>query len=620
MNTRDHDQAALEVLAATRLSRRGLLRALTAAGLVGPALAACGSDEGKTTGSGSNIQQPAAPTTAPNVSGTGASASAQAGGQQQTIGKLVVRAEPYPKYEGTPKESETVKIIRGEDISDNFNPAALNTYSPYTFVYDPLVWIDEYSLDPKPWLASSWEVSSDGKTYTMKLRSDVKWHDGTPLTAEDVAFSMIVYRDDPDSSVARFFPLMKKDPVVVDKNTIKFELSDTSGDWILNACNQFIMQKKQFEDFWNSAKGEGGKKTLTGYAYDSKMLIGTGPWKQTKYEPGAAPPNLQYERNDSYFVKKPNFKKMIFQHVDKPQARTTAWLNGDTDLLWPVTAADVDQVKNNDGWLYNAYAVAFMNAWINFNNPAAVNKDFLKDKKVRQALSTAIDRKGYAQSVFKGFVNETSIGSIAFPWAYNTKLKNPDYDVKKAEQLLAEAGYKKDSSGKLAGADGKPIKLVAVVAVANGYPVDKIAVSVQEDFRKIGLEMQIDQVEAANVRKRTRETYDYDLYFASRILFAGFSDYNYYHSAWDPRKNPQGRNFGGWSNATADTLLDKIIREPDLKKQKDLLGQFQEVIADDMPALWFGFPNDLILVKKNILGYQPNAMWQYWNTWSLWRT
>ena len=590
-----------------QLSRRRLLRALAAAGLVGPALAACG---GKKKTEETGIQQPPTPSGPPQVGQQPA---------QQTIGRLTVRSEPYPKYEGTPTDSDLLRIIRAEEPED-LNPTALVVYSPFTFVYDPLVWIDEYTLDPKPWLAESWEISPDGKSYTFKLRKDVKWHDGSALTAEDVAFSMITYRDDPESAVARFFPLMKKDPVVVDQHTVRFDLSDTSGDWILNACNQFIIQKKQFEDHWNSAKGEGGKKTLKGYPYTDKMLTGTGAWKQVKYEPGAAPPNIQYERNDNYWVEKPHFRRMIFQHVDKSQARITAWLNGDTDLLWPVSAAEVDQVKDREAWLYNAYAVAFMNAWINFQNPQQAHPEFIKDKKVRQALSTGIDRKGYAQAIFKGFVKESAVGTVAFPWAYNEKLKNPDYDAKKAQDMLAEAGYKKDSGGKLVGADGKQVKLVGIVTAGGGYPIDKVAVSVQEDFRKLGIEMQIDQLEAAALRKRWRETFDYDLFFTSRILFAGFSDYSYYHSAWDPRKNSQGRNFGGWSNAEADRLLDQIIREPDLKKQKDLLWRFQEVIADDLPALWFGFPNDLILARKNILGYQPNAMWQYWNTWKLWRT
>ena len=158
------------------------------------------------------------------------------------------------------------------------------------------------------------------------------------------------------------------------------------------------------------------------------------------------------------------------------------------------------------------------------------------------------------------------------------------------------------------------------MANTNQYPVDRIAVSVQEDFRKLGIQMQIDTLEPAALKDRWQKTFDWDLYFYSRILFAGFSDYNYYHSGWDPRTNPQGRNFGAWSNPDADKALDLIIRQPDLKKQKDDLWQFQSIIADDMPAFWFGFPRDLILVKPNLQGYQPNAMWQYWDTWKLWRT
>lgn len=617
MPSRETSDRSEYVVNVSRLSRRGLLRALAAAGLVGPVLAACGKKD--STGSPA-LQQPPQTTAAPQTGAQPGAAGQQAAvPAPYNIGKLVVRSEPYPKYQGTPTDSDLLRIIKAGDLSD-INPTAINDYSIFTFVYDPLVWIDEFTDDPKPWLAESWEISPDGKSYTFKLRQDVKWHDGTPLTADDVAFSMITYRDDPDSAVARFFPLMKKDPVVVDARTIRFDLADTSGDWLLNASNQFIIQKKQFIDYWNAAKGEGGQKTLKGYPYTDKMLIGTGPWKQVKYEPAGAPPNIQYERNESYWVEKPHFKRFIYQVVEKPEAQITTWLSGGTDILWPVTATQVDQVKNQDGWLYNAYAVAYMNAWFNFNNPKQDHLDFVKDKKVRQALSIGIDRKGYAQSIFKGFIDEAAIGPLPLAWAYNTNLKSPSFDQAKAQQMLTDAGYKQDSSGKLIAPDGKPVKLNALVRTSNTYPVDKIAVSVQEDFRKLGIDMQIETLEPATVRKRLKESHDWDLYFVSSILFAGFTDYSALHSAWDPRTNPQGTNWGGWKNADADKLLDQIIREPDLKKQKDLLWKLQEILADDLPRLWFGFPRDLILVKQNILGYQPNIMWQIWDTWKLWRT
>jgi peptide/nickel transport system substrate-binding protein len=647
---REELRARARHLNRSRLARRDVLRIGGGASL-SALLAACGSStpaSTPTTAPTANISAPV-PSAAPNTGGQATSApatsapvaapttsaagsavspttavgSAAAGSPAagaQMIGKLQVITDPRPKYTGTPTDTtDTLNIIRAEDFSD-LNPTALNPYSPYTFVYDPLVWIDEFTLDPLPWLAEKWELSADGKSYTFHLRKDVKWHDGTPFTADDVAFSMITYRDDPESGVARFFPLMKKDPVVIDANTIRFDLDDTSGDWILNASNQFMLQKKQFNDYWNAGKGDKGAKTLKGYDYANQMLIGTGQWKQTKVDFGAAPPFIQYDANENYFQGKPHFAKMIFKDVEKSTAQIASWLNNETDMLWPITATDADQVKNQDGTLYSAYAVAFMNAWINFQNPKSDTPDFLKDKAVRQALSVGIDRKGYAQSIFKGFVDESKIGSIAFPWAYNTNLKSPDFDTKKAGDMLAAAGYKKDGTGNLLDKNGKPIKLVAITNNANQYPVDKIAVSVQEDWKQLGIQMQIDQAETATTKKRWQTTLDYDLYFVSRILFAGFSDLNYYGSDWDVRKTPQGRNFGGWKNDQADKLLQQIIREPDLKKQKDLLWSFQQIIADDMPAFWFGFPRDLILVKKNILGYQPNAMWQYWDNWKMWKT
>ena len=566
---------------------------------------------------------PARATATSTASGARAAATSTASSApsaSQALGKLQVITDPRPKYASAPTDTtDTLTIIRGEDFSD-LNPIAINPYSPFAFVYDPLLWMDEFTLDPTPWLAERWEIAPDGKTYTYFLRKDIKWHDGTPLTADDVVFSLIAYRDDPDSGTARFFPLMKKDPVAVDQYTVKVELDGTSGDFILNASNQFIVQKKQFAEYWNAGKGEGGAKTLKGYDYANKMLIGTGGWKQAKVDFGAAPPYIQYEANESYFQGKPHFAKMIFKNIDKTTAQVSAWLNNETDLLWPVTANDVDQVKGQDGTLYSAYTIAFMNAWINFQNPKSPTPDFLKDKVARQALSTGIDRKGYAEAIFRGFVDETRIGSINLPWAYNTNLQSPPYDQAKADKMLTDAGYKKDASGNRLDKNGKPVTLVAIVGNTNQYPVDKIAVSVQEDWKKLGIALQIDTLEAAALRTRSREGLDYDMFFTSRILFAGFSDLTYYASEYDVRKNKQGRNYGGWKNDEADKLLQQIIREPDLTKQKNLLWRFQEIIADDMPSFWFGFPRDLILVKKNVQGFTPNVGWQYWDAWKLWKT
>src|SRR5262249_5293663 len=166
---------------------------------------------------------------------------------------------------------------------------------------------------------------------------------------------------------------------------------------------------------------------------------------------------------------------------------------------------------------------------------------------------------------------------------------------------------------------GEEMKLTVLESTSNGYPVDKIMEVVQENYAQLGIDVQIDKVEPATARKRWLEAHDFDLFASTRILVGGFNDYFYCHSKYTTWNSAQGRNFGSWTNPEADRLLDLIVREPDLEKQKALLWQFQDIIADDLPALWFGFPRDLILAQKDIQGFQPNAMWQYWNTWSLWR-
>ena len=524
------------------------------------------------------------------------------------IGELTLRTEPYPEYDGTPTDSDLLSIARAEDITD-ISPTALSVYSLLTWMMDPPIFIDEFSLEPKPWVAESWEVSEDGRTYTLKLRDDVTFHDGSPCTAEDVAWSFVAYRDDPDSGVARFFVLMEEDPVALDDTTLEVTLSSTSGDFLSNTCNQFIMQKAQYEEYWNT------NKTLTGYDWVANPMIGTGAWKQVDYKPDEG--IFEMARNENYWVATPNFERFIFRHIENPANRILAWKNDELDVLWPISATDIDQVKDDEAWLYSAYAVAFMNAWINFENPAVDVADKLAPKKVRQALMHAIDRDGYAEAIFQGFVDQNAYGSIAFPWAYKEDVVRYDYDPDTALALLEEEGWTMDGD-RLVNADGNQLTLQAITSTANGYPVDKIAESVQEDFRQIGIDMTLDRLEPAALRDRWRVSRDFDLIFSARILFAGFSDYTYYHSSFVMSENEQGRN-SGWRNDEADELLDQIIREPDLEKQKELLYAFQDVIADDLPALWFGFPRDLILVKKNILGYQPNSMWQYWNTWSLWR-
>jgi peptide/nickel transport system substrate-binding protein len=526
------------------------------------------------------------------------------------IGKLTVRAEPRPTYAGRPVDRDELRLTRFEDLS-NLSPTTLAAYSPFTFIYDPLVWIDEITLDPAPRLASKWEISADGLSYTFQLRDDVRFHDDTPLTAEDVVFSLTAYRDDRDSGVEDFFASMSDAPKIVDAHTVVVTLSAPSASFLANAGNQFILQRRQFADYWAA------NSSLSGFDAMATPLVGTGPWRMASVNVDDG--ELKLTRNGAYWLGAPHFQRLKFRSIDAAANRLELWNAGGTDLLWPVSPADLTQVQDSaDAWLYAANTVAYMCAWFNFANPSQLVADLFKPKAVRQALMHAIDRDGYAAQIFKGFIDQHAYGVVPQAWAYTADVSRYDYDPDQALALLQTQGWTRQGN-QLVNAAGQPMALTAIVSDLPQYPVDKLAAWVKDNFQQLGIALTIEPLGASDYADAFRTTRQFDLAFSSRILFAGFNEYSFLEAASDTASNPDGNN-SGWRNADAERLLTAIRQAPDQAAQVAPLRELQRVLADDLPALWFGFPRDLILARKNILGFQPNPMWQYWNTAGLWRS
>jgi ABC-type transport system substrate-binding protein len=112
---------------------------------------------------------------------------------------------------------------------------------------------------------------------------------------------------------------------------------------------------------------------------------------------------------------------------------------------------------------------------------------------------------------------------------------------------------------------------------------------------------------------------DWDFIAYSYALYPGFTDYDLYGSNYDIRINPQGWNPGGYANDQVDSFIKRILITTELDRQTEILGQLQKEVNDDLFGLWFGFPDDLVLVRPEIRGYTPNKYLTSWNTRLLWR-
>jgi peptide/nickel transport system substrate-binding protein len=559
---------------------------------------------------------------APSVASTGFTSASQAATpvagatptSGETIGRLRVIRDARPSYTSSPEESGHLQLMLTGGDNLNFNPAAFaqDFQVPISYL-DPLVWIDEVTLEPKPWLAKKWEWDKGNKTITITLRADPKWHDGSSLTADDVVFSLYVYRDDVASNVRNFFVAMDR-AEAVDKHTVRVVLTSPDSNWLLNASSQLIFQKKQYESYWNDRPE--GERTLSGYDWKKNTAIGTGPWKITDAGDNA----ISFTSNNRYWANKTYFDELTLRWDVDPLKRFDAWKGGQIDLLWPVRPAAIASASDSTGFLYVADAPSVMFAAFNFDNQGRDKRDLLADLNLRQALSFAIDRDRYAQEIFQGFVHQSKGGTVAQPWANDEDITSPARDVTKARELLRQSGWvDRDGDGIAEKKNGTKLELTLIVENDARTELLSVLDSIVADLKDAGAALEVQRLGPDQFRDRWTATHDFDLIAFAYDLYPGFTDFDLYGSAWDIRVNSQGFNPGGYHNKTVDKAIDDYFAAKNLDAQRLALGKLQQAANDDLFGLWFGFPQNLILVRPDVLGFQPTMQWETWETRKLWR-
>ncbi|MDQ3044681.1 MAG: ABC transporter substrate-binding protein [Chloroflexota bacterium] len=515
---------------------------------------------------------------------------------------------------GDPVSGGSLRLfLRNPELSD-LNPAAYRHDFQLTISYlDPLLRLDPVTLLPTPWLAESWEWSADGLSIRYTLRADVLWHDGESFTADDVAFSLTVYRDDLDSAVRNFFVLMERIEVT-DSRSLTVYFAAPDGGWELNASSQPIFQERQYVEAWESRPV--GQRTLQGFDWGDSLPIGTGPWRVAAIESA----RVDLSRNPAYWAGAAYMDRLELAVETEVDARLSAWTRGEVDLLWPVPPGAVARVEDVPGQLYVAAGLEVMFAAFNFQHPLRLTPGVFADARLRLALSLAIDRGGYAAEIFAGFISERSAGAIAQPWAYDPSITSPPRNVAEANRLMAEIGWEdRNGDGLVEDFNGIPLSLTLIVR--NDARDEFLAVleRVVSDLAEIGVGLEVRRLNPDVFRERWIVAHDFDLIAYSYKLYPGFTDFDLYGSLWDIRVNPQGWNPGGYSNSLVDAVITEALFAIDVDDQRIALRTLQQLTNDDLFALWLGFPEELTLVRPDIRGFRPHTYWQTWDTRLLWR-
>ncbi|WP_158604372.1 ABC transporter substrate-binding protein [Nocardioides mangrovicus] len=444
-------------------------------------------------------------------------------------------------------------------------------------LYSPLVRSDPQGGDTiVPALATSWEVSSDGLTYTFHLRDGVTFSNGQALTAEDVKFSLDRFGNPKINTLLSNVAEGYKSTEVVNASTVAVHLTHPVAAFLYNLSifPAFIVPKnlveQQGEAFW-------------------KHPVGTGPFKLKEFQAGS---HITFERNTHYWESgKPYLDSVRFDFATDSSARLLELRNGQAQLADGVLFSQISSVQKDSKLQVQAAKVPlFVGLWLNHQRAP------LADLKVRQAMQYALNRKLIDSSIFRGVGTIPNSVLMALEGdAPSSTVKPYSYDLAKAKKLMAESGYPKGFS--------------TTLQYPAGYDYYRqLALLMQSEYAKLGIKLKLVEQPAATVTSNWSKS-DYDLTFP----FAQFTsdvvvpDEYAQFLAGDPSLGLQGF-FSNWSDPSITAMVDSFVTSTDTAAREQLWPKIQQALMDQTPVINV---MDLPFVNAhatNVCGTSVNAL------------
>jgi len=459
-------------------------------------------------------------------------------------------------------------------------------------MFDPLVMMDP-KLVPQPALAASWKATSD-TVWEFSLRKDAKFSDGSPLTADDVVFTFDRIPKVPNSPTA--FTLFTRQIAKVeaaDAHTVRITTKQPYPLLVTDIANLPILSKA-------AASGPAPEGKTTVEFNRGEGLVGTGPFKFVSWQKGA---DLVLERNPNYWGKPAAWDKVIYRPMTNPAARAAALLSGDIDMMEDPPTTDLEQFKTNPK-LSVAEAPGTRIVYIALDQkgepspgiPGQGNKNPLMDKRVREALSLAIDRKAIAERVMGGVAVATG-DLLPEPMfgAVKARQAAPAVDTAKAKALLAEAGY--------------PNGFQITLGTPNGRYVNdaRVAQTIAAMWTRAGVKAEV-AAAAPPVFFKSRDNFEYSAYLAAWGNSTGemSTTLRSLVGTREPSKGSGTSNGGRYSNPELDALLDKASATMDDKARKELLQKADEMVLSDYGIIPVHFEVPVWALRKG-LSYAARA-------------
>jgi len=489
-------------------------------------------------------------------------------------------------------------------------PILPDTYDPITtsdnetslrlseLLFESLVYID-YRGEVKGRLAEKWNVFNGNQRITFYLRKDVKWHDGTPFTANDVKFTydcIMNQLSDVRPETRQALEIIKTVTVLGD-NVVRFDFNGSAAEPERRFLFK-IIPAHLFE----------GKTALSKFSKFSKNPIGTGYYKfdkQTKNHDVVMLASQTHAGGSSNISE----IKMVYQ--PEMSLLVQSLLLNAIDLVVEVPPGKIAEIANSGKFMivpYNSLAFAFFG----YNNENPI----LRIKEVRQAFTLALDRNKMLEDIYFGKGEVISGPFSPASWGYNPDVAAYPYDPAKAKKLLEQVGIKDTDGDGTLDYKGMPLKFRLKIPIYSGNEGGlSVCLRFQNYLKVLGVKVDLEHREYEKWKEEVKGKHDFDIVFAE-WLFDNSSDIS---SLFQSTKNkpPSGDNFISFKSPKVDSLLDRFAQSINHEVRRRINYQLHEILAEETPYtfLWTLEKNAAIANKVKKAVVHPYRFFTFVNEW-----
>ena len=432
-------------------------------------------------------------------------------------------------------------------------------------------------------LAESFDVSPDGLTIVFHLRRGVKWHDGAPFTARDVLYT---YR------------------VIIDPKTPTAYSEDFKQVTHIAAPDDHTVRVTYAKPF-APALASWGSGILPAHLLEgtditksplARKPVGTGPYRFKEWVAGQ---KIVLESNPDYFEGRPYIDRYVYRIIPDTSTMYMELKAGAVDVmsLTPVQyARQTTQRRFTDRFNKFRYpSSTYVYMGYNLRHP------LFGDKRIRQAMTAAIDKDELIQGVLFGMGQKATGPFVPGRWAHNPGVKDIPYDPARAAELLAQAGWREKNADGILMKDGKPFEFTILTNQGNQQRLLSAQI-VQQRLRRIGIDVKIRVVEWAAFLKEFVNKGRFEVVMLGWSTSQDPDIYDVWHSS---KTNPGELNFIGYKNPEVDRLLVEGRGTFDVEKRKQAYYRIQEIMAEEQPYTFLYVPDALPVVSSRIRGVEP---------------